>query len=146
MPIGFDPLDTVLIRLDCFDGHKPESERARFKFRFLTSKQAKKVERLRADAAKAKTHAERDELLDAAILEGLADWENVNWGDGAAVPFSPEALGEFKVALKFAIVSEYPMSLLLTDMESFRSSSPSPAGTASSAKDAPAVNAPTNQA
>ncbi len=161
MPIGFSPSDTATLPLPCIDKGKPDADRARFKFRFLTSGQAKQVERLR-DAARAATRDDEcDRLLNEAIRIGLVGWENLKDAEGKRIPFADappapvvvegqkpppppyDVLDEFTLRLKFQITLEYPRELLYSEAESFRSGSPSPAGTASSAKDAPAGSAPT---
>jgi hypothetical protein len=114
MPIGFAPTDVATISLPCF-ASKPEAERPRFKFRFLSAGQIKKVERLRDEAARAKGEQEADALVNAAILEGLLGWENLRDHDGGDVPFSPEALDEFTLRLKFQMAIEYPRELLYTE-------------------------------
>jgi hypothetical protein len=148
MPIGFSPDDVAVVHLDCIDKGKPESERARFKFRFLTSGQTKKVERLRDAALTSNRDDESDRLLNEAIRIGLVGWDNLKDGAGNLIPFAPaptatedDVLDEFTLRLKFQMAQEYPRELLYKDAESFRSSSPSPADTASSAKGAPAENA-----
>jgi hypothetical protein len=171
MPIGFSPDDVAVVGLPCFNKGKAPADCPRFRFRFLTSGQAKKVERLRDAARAANRDDECDRLLNEAIRIGLVGWENLKDGEGKLIPFAPapvlpsapaeplprqnpeiqllataelyDVLDEFTIRLKFQITLEYPRELLYTDAESFRSSSPSPAGTASSAKDAPAENAQT---
>jgi hypothetical protein len=116
MPIGFDPNDTCLVTLDCLDQGKPDAERARFKCRFLTSGQRKRVEALVQQAYQPQaTDAERDALINQALLLGIVGWENLRDSDGKDVPFGPEALDEFTFRAKSAMASEYPVRVSISE-------------------------------
>lgn len=125
MPIGFNPDDTVPIRLDCLDGTKPEVDRAVFKCRLLTSKQVARIDKLRDEAwDKEMTLMKTDATLDEALLIGIVGWNNVRDDKGAEVAFSPEALGEFTPRLKSKMVAEYPTRVFFAEGDLKNSTSP----------------------
>jgi hypothetical protein len=138
MPIGFDPNDTVPVKLDCFDGNKPDDQRATFTCRHLTSKQVKEVARLRREAHEAKTYDEQDAKLNAALLVGIVGWDNLRDDKGELVPFSPEAFDEFSFLLKSDMAGQYPDALMFSEIDQKKSSSHSkPASTAAPGATAP---------
>lgn len=146
MPIGFDPNDTIPVKLDCFDGGKPDDQRATFTCRHLTSKQVKEVARLRREAWDADTYEGRDAKLNAALLVGIAGWENVRDDAGNPVPFAPEAFDEFAYSLRFDMAGEYPDAVFFTEIDRKNSRSHSKPASSAAAGATPPESATTARA
>ncbi len=131
MAIGFDPLDTVWVRLNSFDGGKPEGERAMFEVRHLTSRQVRLVAKLRNEAWDADDDDVRIDKLNEAILMGIAGWKGVKDNTGKEVPFSPDALEDFEPREKSRMCGEYPWAVFLASNE--KKTFPSPSASTDSA-------------
>lgn len=146
MPIGFDPNDTIPVKLDCFDGDKPDDQRATFTCRHLTSKQVKEVARLRREAWEADTYEDRDAKLNAALLVGIVGWDNLRDDKGEPVKFAPEAFDEFAYSLRFDMAGEYPDALFFSEIDRKKSSSHSKPGSTPAPGATGPAPAPTVQA
>lgn len=117
MPIGFDPNDTCLVMLNCVDKEKPDDRRAKFKVKFLSSRQVKQMAKLRDEALNAIEPEEQDAKLNEALLIGLVGWEGLAGDDGKPLPFSPESLDEFSHRLKSWMISEIPSRIFFAEAD-----------------------------
>lgn len=116
MPIGFDPADTCEITLDCIDKGKPDDQRAKFRCRFLTSGQVRKIDLMREAANKSSSDTDADNILNDAIMLGIVGWSGIVV-DGKPLEFSREALDEFTPTQKYRIVYEYPFRVGLQESD-----------------------------
>lgn len=120
MPIGFDPNDTCEVTLR-LDADQPEEKRMKFKVRFLSAGDTKKVYRLIQQAKDERDEVKADDMINEAMKVGIVGWSNIRRHDGSELPFTTESFDEFTWLQKYRICHEYPVATTLAEADKKKS-------------------------
>jgi len=149
MPLGLDPEQTADVWLKS-DAPKPLATRPTFQFKYLTSRELRQVQELRAQARKEEDNAKCEKLIFSALAIALRGWKNMTSLEGdqlVEIPYAFDRLPEITtLAEQWELLNDFPQNVMNSENDRANFPSPSPSPSANSAPEpvATANPAPTN--